>query len=483
LSDLSVRGFSMADGSVVFILNEKKVVYRGPNTKPLVDVVRQEHGLRAVKVGCREGDCGACTLLLGQLEDDQLVYRSVTSCIVPVGNVHGKHVLTLEQLTPSDRHNPIQKSFISQQATQCGFCTPGFIMSLTAGVLAARELNEEDLLHSIDGNICRCTGYQSIHRAVHHLVQTWNRPEQNLDDLKQSLLPFDLTEMKQRLRDIPPASPAGNAAALGGGTDFMVQAGYPFAGQHLAVLSMSSSVHTLLNLVHEDSGWRLGSGLTAAQLMESSEFHEFLPALHEFLPRISSTQIRNEATLGGNLANASPIADFAVIFLALGASLNITSHNENETIQSRDIALSDFFLDYKKIDLHGNEWIEFIRIPEPFGQVHFEKVSKREMLDIASVNTGIQVELEGDTFKRVLISAGGVAPIPMLLKQTQFFLEGKEFNRGNLHEACRIAGEEISPISDIRGTAEYKTRLLQNLILAHFHTLYPDKILGEDLLW
>jgi xanthine dehydrogenase small subunit len=474
----------MADGSVIFILNMRKVVYCGPNTKPLVDVVRGEHGLRAVKVGCREGDCGACTLLLGQLEGGQLVYRSVTSCIVPVGNVHGKHILTLEQLTPSDRHNPIQKAFISQQATQCGFCTPGFIMALTAGVLAARELNEEELLHSIDGNICRCTGYQSIHRAVHHLVQTWTRPEQTLDDLKQSLLPFNLTEMKQRLRDIPPLSPEGKAAALGGGTDFMVQSGYPSTGQRLAARSMSFWDHTLLNLVHEDAGWRLGSGLTVAQLMESPEFREFMPALHEFLPRISSTQIRNEATLGGNLANASPIADFAVIFLALAASLQITSHQENgSTIRSRDIALSDFFLDYKKIDLHGNERIESIRIPEPFGQIHFEKVSKREMLDIASVNTGIQVELEGGKFKRVLISAGGVAPIPMLLTRTQTFLTGKEFTPGNLHEACRIAGEEISPISDIRGTAEYKTRLLQNLILAHFHTLYPDKISGEDLLW
>jgi len=463
--------------SISFILNDRFIKTESVSTLPLVDYIRQNALLKATKIGCREGDCGACTVIVGTLEQGEIQYRTSTSCLMPIGNAHGKHIITLEGLTPPNELNPVQAAFVQTQATQCGFCTPGFIVSLSAAILSSDLLNEEQLLTAIDGNICRCTGYQSILRAVRVLVETWNGNRKSLRDLKDEMVLFDLEKIKSQLSAFAEKeSNSMKTKFVAGGTDYMVQHGYPHMGKLPADLSLQPAEPHFRSIEKQCDGYVIGAGVTVTQLMEDPDIKIDFPELNSFFYRISSTPIRNDATIGGNLVNASPIADFAMILLVLDAVLLLKSSKGD-----RKIALKNFYLDYKKLDLNDGEWVHSIWIPQKFGRLNFEKISKRDILDIASVNSGAQVLLDDGTIKRVLLSAGGVAPIPTLLNQTQSYLTGKELTIELLKEALEIAGQEIKPISDIRGSADYKRGLLKNLVLAHFHELAPETISGENL--
>jgi len=473
---MSQRTPVSSNGGIQFLLNNKLETIDGPPTSPLVDAVREHFHQKATKIGCREGDCGACTLLVGEIVGDQVRYRSVTSCIYPIGNAHGKHILSLEGLTPKEGLNPIQEAFASHFATQCGFCTPGFLMSISAAVLSSDHLTHEDLRLSIDGNLCRCTGYHSILRALKAFEKTWCG---RLQELKSILLPLSDDHVRTILRKIEPHTVDHPLARpVGGGTDLLVQSGYPFSGRSLPKGPLAQDVPNLSTIEERVDGLLVGAGTKASDLYEHPALKRDFPAFHAFFPRIASTQIRNEATLAGNLVNASPIADFAIILLALEATLEIRSEDGPE----RKLPLAHFFKAYKQIDLDEKEWIQSIWIPKPLGPMNIEKVSKREILDIASVNTAASFQIENGTVSRARISAGGVAPIPLMLQETAKAFEGQPLNDQVLQRALRIAAEEISPISDIRGSANYKRQLLQHLIVAHTLVMAPDSV-SQEVLW
>ncbi|MCW3107013.1 MAG: (2Fe-2S)-binding protein, partial [Segetibacter sp.] len=447
---------------IKFILNNKEISTDRPAGSLLLDFIRYYKQLTGTKIGCREGDCGACTVLVGELKNDDLEYRSFTSCLTPLGNVHAKHIVTIEGINMDDL-NPIQQCMADESATQCGFCTPGFVMSLAGFCLSNKAATQQNAIAAIDGNICRCTGYKSIERAAGKIAELMQ--QRNDEDLLQyvtgnQILPSYFTGMKERLRllslqlngDLHNAKTATQFA--GGGTDLYVQK--PDELQ-TADLNFLYNKNVLKGIRKDGNKCFIGPSATATDLQESPIIQEYFPTFNKLVKLVSSTPIRNMATIAGNFINASPIGDFTIFFLALDATLILSDGNEH-----RELPLRQLHKGYKTLNKRAEEFIEQIwfELPDENAFFNFEKVSKRTHLDIASVNSAISISISTGFISEANISAGGVGPIPTFLEQTSAFLAGRAVNEEVLVEAIDIAQTEISPISDARGTAEYKRLLL-----------------------
>jgi xanthine dehydrogenase small subunit len=467
-----------------FILNETEINTSLPPGMVLLDFIRYHQYLMGTKIGCREGDCGACTVLVGQIADGNLEYRSMTSCLVPLANAHGKHIVTVEGINfPGGELNPIQKAMADEGATQCGFCTPGFVMSLAAFCLNDKEATKENAIAAVDGNICRCTGYKSIERACGHVAETMK--EKN----GKKILPEYFSAIKKRIWELNKSdgqlrTPDSELPTIiGGGTDLYVQ-------KHDELKDAQSRFvfdHPELNgISKEGNKIFIGPSATVTDLKNSEIIKDIFPEFDRHAWLVSSTPIRNMATIAGNFVNASPIGDFTIFFLALNAHLTLalsTNGEEKVNAQKRELALRDFYKGYKQLDKKPGEHIEKIWFDAPSKnfKFNFEKVSKRTNLDIASVNSAFTITIDGDKISEATISAGGVGPTPLYLKKASEFLRGKKLAEELIHEAIEIAQTEISPISDARGSAEYKRLLLGQLLKAHFIKLFPE-LKSEKLL-
>ena len=454
-----------------FILNNNTVNTQLPSGTLLLDFVRYHKHLTGTKIGCREGDCGACTVLIGELINGELKYRSVTSCLTPIGNVNGKHIVTVEGIN-METLNPIQQAMSDEGATQCGFCTPGFVVSLAGFCLNKNEHNYEDAIAAIDGNICRCTGYKSIERAakkVSEIMQENKNEEPTTFVSQHKILPEYFSTIKERLEQLHSHSNTNTASKklVGGGTDLYVQKPDEMIHEDIHFTMQDNS---LKGISFENNICTLGASTTVSELMDSVEFNNYFPSFYEQVKLVSSTPIRNIATLAGNFVNASPIGDFTIFFLALDATLQL-SDGENK----REIKLKDFYKGYKSLNKTTEEFVEKISftLPDATTLFSFEKVSKRTNLDIASVNSAIQLRIENNKISEAHVSAGGVSATPFYLTKTSSFLLHKEINEVIILEVQEIAQSEIAPISDARGTAEYKRLLLRQLLFVHFHKLFP----------
>jgi xanthine dehydrogenase small subunit len=455
-----------------FILNKNLVRTDLPSGTLLLDYIRYHKRLTGTKIGCREGDCGACTVLIGELIDGELRYRSATSCLTPIGNANGKHIVTVEGVNLEDL-NPIQQAMCDEGATQCGFCTPGFVVSLAGFCLNSHEHNIENAISAIDGNICRCTGYKSIERAakkVSALMQENKNEDPVLFTTQHKILPEYFATIKERLQELKSTGNIETTAKklVGGGTDLYVQK--PDEMPHEDIHFTSQNEH-LKGIAFENNTCILGASTTVADLIHSAKFNEYFPDFKQHAKLVSSTPIRNIATLAGNFVNASPIGDFTIFFLALNAKL-LLSDGENR----REIYLKDFYKGYKMLDKSEAEFVEKIsfKLPDKNTLFNFEKVSKRTHLDIASVNSAICLQMENDKISSAVISVGGVGPIPLTLQKASSFLIDKSVDETVILECIDIAQTEIAPISDTRGSSEYKRLLLRQLILVHFHQLFPE---------
>ena len=464
---------------VEFILNNKKIKKDKPRGSLLVDFVRYDKSLTGTKIGCREGDCGACTVLIGDLIDGQMNYQQVTSCLTPLGNVQGKHVVTVEGLNMEDL-SPVQKFMVNESGTQCGFCTVGFVVSLTGFCLSNSEPSYKDAIAAIDGNICRCTGYKSIERAAKHITGSLTGKDQNETIqwlVDQAFIPSYFNQIPAMLKELSPVKdPHRNGTLVGGGTDLYVQKYDQLIDQDVNLIVNSSE----LRFTEVQNGvCSLGAGNSATDMLESDDLQAMFPQLAEHIKLVASSPIRNIATLGGNFVNASPIGDFTVFFLALNSKLKLTENNQNRTI-----LLKDFYKGYKDLDKSAGEIISAITfdIPDRNSQFNFEKVSKRITLDIASVNSAVQISVSDNKITQIHLSAGGVAPIPLYMGKTCTFLRGKELSPRNIKSANEVLQSEISPISDVRGSAEYKRILLRQLYYAHFIKLFPNQFTLEQLI-
>jgi xanthine dehydrogenase small subunit len=499
---------------IEFYLNDQPIRTSEAPASALLDFVRYHEQLKGTKIGCREGDCGACTVLVGELTPDgQTVnYQSMTSCLTPLGNAQGKHIVTVEGINAAGSQlTPVQQAIVDEGGSQCGFCTVGFVMSLTGHSLSTQQATEQSTIAAIDGNICRCTGYKSLERAAAKLTaELEQRPTENalawlsekqfvpgyFAEIPAQLVKLRLTEANaskasatahanggsavstspnghaQNQNDHGHANPAPfTHALLGGGTDLLVQ--------RLEELREQPGVRLIFDqpgrrgIRHETTGRVvLGAATTASHLLESGLMRGLLPNLPQYLKLVSSTPIRNMGTVAGNFINGSPIGDLTILFLALGAS--ITLLDAAGTI--RELALPNLYLGYKKLAKAADEQVIEISFsaPLPGDFFHFEKVSKRTHLDIASVNSAAWLRVENGIIQAARVSAGGVGPVPLYLARTSAFLQGRELTAETVMTANEVMQSEISPISDVRGTSDYKRLLLRQLLWAHFLEFAPE---------
>jgi xanthine dehydrogenase small subunit len=397
--------------------------------------------------------------------------------------VKGKHVVTVEGINMQEL-NPVQQAMSDEGATQCGFCTPGFVMSLAGFCLSRKEMSEENARASIDGNICRCTGYKSIERAAIRIAAKM-KDRNSTDPLsfaaENAILPGYFREVRSMLLsiesnmdiDLPQITADRNKEShtriLAGGTDLYVQVHEEMEQTTPQVIEdmVGNKISSSDNHIH------LAPSVTVTDFFESELIQQIFPNYKRYKKLISSTPIRNMATIAGNFVNASPIGDLTIFLLALNATVELKDRENGST---RCIALDKLYKGYKQLDILPAEFVSDISfaIPSAMSLFHFEKVSKRMHLDIASVNTAIGIQMSNDTVIAARISAGGVSAIPLFLVNASSFLTGKKITEEIIIQLLEKIQLEISPISDARGTADYKRLLLSQLVKAHFIEMFPS---------
>ncbi len=299
---------------ITFILNNKTIKTSEHSGMTLLDFVRYQQRLTGTKIGCREGDCGACTLLVGTLTNDIIEYQSITSCISPLGNAHGKHIVTVEGTNLKNKLTTAQEAMKANYATQCGFCTPGFVVALTGFALSNSENNYNNAIDAISGNICRCTGYKAIEKAAHQVVEKLEHQEKTSFKwlIENEFIPEYFETIPQRLKDIEAKDlnqPKGKYVS--GGTDLYVQQADHLADNDVHLIAEKDY---LKGITIENGICTIGTNTTVSDLWNHKALNHSLPNLKKHLKLVSSEQIRNMASLGGNLVNASPIGDMTIFF-------------------------------------------------------------------------------------------------------------------------------------------------------------------------
>ena len=466
---------------IQFILNNQLIKTDKPASTTLLDFVRYEENLRGTKIGCREGDCGACTVLIGSMKNDKLEYISATSCLTPLPNIHGKHVVTVEGLNLPDKLNQAQQAMVDCSGTQCGFCTPGFVNSMCGYALTCDEPTVESAISAIDGNICRCTGYKTIERASAQLASKLVSKDQKNPIVwlvANEFVPDYFLGIEEKIKSIQVGEYSSDGQIpIGGGTDLYVQKHDDLHEYDLDFLFDRSSLN---GISFDGNTCILKSAVTVSDLMANERLLQTIPNWYSYLKLLSSTPIRNIATIAGNIANGSPIGDFTIILLAMKAKLILT----NKAHESRQLMLKDFYTGYKTFDKKAGEIITEIifELPADGAKFNFEKVCKRQYLDIASVNSAMYISTNGKIITEIHASMGGVGPIPKYLAKTAAFLVNKEITVSSLKEAEQILQSEIAPISDARGTEAYKRLLGRQLFFGHFIEIFPETIKMEDLI-
>jgi len=463
-----------------FVLNNMPVETSSSDGMVLLDFLRKEKQLIGTRAACREGDCGSCMVLSGEFKQGQIHYRPVNSCLLPLGLVNRRHIVTIEGIS-SDCLNPVQLALLEQGGIQCGFCTPGLVMAITAFFLTSSTSEQSLAIDAVSGNLCRCTGYAGIKRALSVLCQQFDlansAAENRINDLiNWKILPTWFADIPKQLNQLSTTEkkPASDNSPIkvAGGTDLWVQHAQQLADQPLEFID------SVENITLKQQRCTITATTRIETLRLSPVMQNLFVNIENDFKLICSLPIRLQATVGGNLVNASPIGDLSVFFLALDATLILQSKQDQ-----RSLPLRQFFKAYKQIDLQADEQLQTIEFFYPDSQLNFsfEKVCKRTHLDIASVNSAMLIETQAGQVKTIHISAGGVSAIPLYLMETCLFLQDKMVTAAVIKQALNIAQTEINPISDSRGSAEYKHLLFKQLLTAHFLKLLPDLLQWEDL--
>ena len=449
-----------------FVVNDKVMETNMHPGTILIDYLRDELKLVGTKEGCKEGECGACTVLIGTLNEDGFVsYKSVASCILPIGDVNGTHIVSIEGVNLKEL-NLVQKAIFDNSASQCGFCTPGIVLSLTYFALVSKNFAYDDALDALDGNICRCTGYVAIRNAARQLsdilTEKDNDAKRRISILVNSeILPKYFAEIPEKLKSFKlekSSSFTKSAKIVAGGTDLFVQKPDELLEADLCFVSERKE----LNYIRLDnSALHIGAGTNLEDFRNSCVVNKHFPYMKNDILLHSSMILRNKATLAGNMVNASPIGDVTIMLLALNASLVIESDSAFRTV-----ALDKFYKGYKKLDLADGDVVTEVIIPiqNQNSKYNFEKVSNRKILDIATVNSSILIILNDDSkISYLRISAGGVGPIPIIIEGLDKFI-GKEVSFELVRDIAEYSASKVTPIDDVRGTAKYKRLLLRQLI-------------------
>jgi xanthine dehydrogenase small subunit len=449
----------------------------------LSDFLRHEVGLTGTKIVCSEGDCGACSVLIGRtaVDGSRLVYRPVDSCIQFLFQLDGTHVVTVEGLGGERDPSAVQQAMIECHGSQCGFCTPGFVVAMT-GLLEERdELDETSMRCGLTGNLCRCTGYTSIvdagrqmdtsrHQRIEQLYPSAamlsefaGRRAQPIEmraewDEQEHIFvsPPNLDSALQSLSEHP------DATIVAGATDIGVRINKSLTIPRTILDLNRVDELTGVSVEHNEMVLGARASWTAIEAICKTAAPEF----HKIVSLFGAPQIRHVGTIGGNIANASPIADSLPFLHVMEARLELRS-----VAGSREVNINDFYKSYKKFDLRPDELITRVRIPLPAADEHLRlyKVSRRHDLDIATFTAAIRLRLSGDTITDASIAFGAVGPTVIRARQTESFLRGRPLDEETMRAAGDVAIAEITPISDVRGAADYRFQLTRNVLLKFFH--------------
>jgi carbon-monoxide dehydrogenase small subunit/xanthine dehydrogenase small subunit len=452
-----------------FTVNGQPVSVTVPGGRRLLDVLRLDLGLTGAKEGCGEGECGACSVLLdGALVD---------SCMVPVCQVAGHQVRTVEGLATDGRLDPLQAAFLETGGVQCGICTPGMLMAGRAFLDSGSRPTDEAIREAISGNLCRCTGYGRIVEAIRLAAEN---PDLPAVPPPPDVLPLPAAPGPRPadsiidLDDPPAVTPRTLDAAyallaerrwrpLAGGTDALVErsAGKPDDRGYLDL----GALEALRGIRLEADTLVLGAATTYAELRQSPLIAEHLPVLAEMAREVGAAQIQNRGTLGGNIATASPAGDSLPVLLALDADFVLGSSRGERTV-----AASAFFTSYRRTALADDELLLRIRVPLPTGRaVAFRKVGTRRAQSISVVSIALAWRADTDgRWHEVRLALGSVAPTPIRAASTEALLEGARPTRDLAVRASAALKAEISPIDDVRSTAAYRRaaagRVLERII-------------------
>ncbi len=479
---------------VQFWLNGKAVKASIPPAQTTLDYLHQNLSMYGTKCSCNEGDCGACTVVIASSLENGVHYEAINSCLYPAAKLHGKHLITIEGLGTPDALHPIQQVMLDFHSTQCGYCTPGFVMSLFALLASEQRPDRERIMAALEGNLCRCTGYDSILKAAEYLSSHFEQgsiiPQWCLET-EAELQGFDqaagystravdrfypcqeyyIPESLEELFTLLNAHEGKPYRLINGGTDIMVQINIQKA--HYPILIDISKIACLKELCIDKHQLKIGANVTYSKLLHSSLIHKHIPALRYIIRRIASEQIRNFATLSGNIGNASPIGDGIPLLLALQSKIVLASATGERTL-----LLSDFFLDYRKIALADREIISAILIPIELGQryVRCLKASKRKSVDISAVSTAVCISYEGTQILSARLALGGVAKTPVLSQAFTNLVENSQLKALDIQEIAQSVSAEFEPISDVRGSRSYRSKIIHNHVVKYLSELVVTKM-------
>jgi len=468
---------------IKFILNDQVVSIdfnADSRLRPTTTVLNYLRSLpfhKGVKEGCAEGDCGACTVVIAENNMGKLSYKAIDSCLVFLPMIHGKQLITVENLADSGVLHPVQQEMVNHNGSQCGYCTPGVVMSLFGLYKNHHNPGREVIDDGLTGNLCRCTGYKSIIKAAEHacsfvdadkfvkheakiiaLLDAINQDKSTIeiDTINQKYFkPFTLVDALEIRKNHP------LAIVVSGATDIALR---QTKRRELLPEILDISGIAELNYFEEAAQvYQIGSGLSLEVL--KSHTTDKLPALHSMLQVFGSLQIRNLASIGGNIGSASPIGDTLPLLIAYKAKVKLQSLDSE-----RLILLEDFIKGYHLTDIRQDELITAVHIPEPDTNTFFRsyKVSKRKDLDISSVSGGFALQMEDGFVKEIILAFGGMAEQPKRAYETERFLLYKLWNRLSVEHAMKILTHEFSPLTDARSGAEYRRLAAGNLLLKFF---------------
>ena len=448
---------------------------------PVSKYLREVLNLKGTKEVCCEGDCGACTVLLGRVEKDKFNYYPVNSCILYVYQINNCHIITIEGLKYGDELNPVQKAIAEKHGTQCGFCTPGIVTTMYSmfnKCCKDKNPDKSDIEKALTGNLCRCTGYEPIIKSglavnpctVKKLDALY--PSRNFDKLnseaieifyenRKFLQPESLEEALKYKREYP------NAKILSGGTDLHVlcnKKNYePEIIINLADIKELNTVNT------SDENIYIGSTFTISNLEKHIE--KLYPEFKNLLELYASPQIKNISTLAGNIANGSPSGDSIPFLMIMNATIELINADS-----SRFVNINDFYKGYKVMDINPDEIIKGIKIPllKPNEIIKLYKISRRKHLDISTFSAAFKIVVINDLITSVSIAFGGVGPTVQKMTQTENFLVGKKITKELFDSTESIIKEEIKPISDVRASGNYRILLAKNIIKKFYADLMKN---------